>query len=305
MLRRLVGPRPTRDALDLYFKRHDGQACTIERLAAGLRGRLRPDLGRSAAGMPRPAPPASAQGRWDGARYRSSSRRRPHRPPASPRSCPSSSRSPTGCSTRTASPSPRACSSSRAGEDLEWELLRARSLAAARLLRPGDPRARDLARRARVPLRPRRRPLQPWEAGRSFALALLARLAADPEAEADPAWPAPSPRSPTTPASTPPSRPRPRPPLRGRGPRPHRRRRHAADPLAVWTARRRLEAEAARALGDRPERLYSDNAVPGRYSPDAAAAGRRALRGRALALPDRARPGRTRGRRAVRRAPTT
>ena len=38
------------------------------------------------------------------------------------------------------------------------------------------------------------------------------------------------------------------------------------------------------ALGDRLERLYAANAVPGPYSPDAGAAGRRALRGRALAL---------------------
>ena len=30
MLRRLVGPETYRRALDLYFERHDGQACTIE-----------------------------------------------------------------------------------------------------------------------------------------------------------------------------------------------------------------------------------------------------------------------------------
>ncbi|MER2507795.1 MAG: aminopeptidase N C-terminal domain-containing protein, partial [Amaricoccus sp.] len=38
----------------------------------------------------------------------------------------------------------------------------------------------------------------------------------------------------------------------------------------------------ATALGDRPARLYAANAVPGPYTPDAAAAGKRALRARAL-----------------------
>ena len=45
------------------------------------------------------------------------------------------------------------------------------------------------------------------------------------------------------------------------------------DPLAIWGARRRLEAAAARALGARPGALYAENAVAGPYSPDAASAG--------------------------------
>jgi aminopeptidase N len=56
------------------------------------------------------------------------------------------------------------------------------------------------------------------------------------------------------------------------------------DPPAVWEARRRLEAAAARALGTRPAALYAANAVEGPYSPDAASAGKRALRTRALGL---------------------
>jgi aminopeptidase N len=52
----------------------------------------------------------------------------------------------------------------------------------------------------------------------------------------------------------------------------------------VHRARRALEGAVAAALGERAERLYAANAVPGPYSPDAAAAGRRALRARALAL---------------------
>ena len=41
------------------------------------------------------------------------------------------------------------------------------------------------------------------------------------------------------------------------------------DPLAIWGARRRLEAAAARALSGRLRALYDGNAVPGPYSPDA------------------------------------
>ncbi len=36
MLKRLVGDAAYERALDLYFTRHDGQACTIEDLAAGV-----------------------------------------------------------------------------------------------------------------------------------------------------------------------------------------------------------------------------------------------------------------------------
>lgn len=56
------------------------------------------------------------------------------------------------------------------------------------------------------------------------------------------------------------------------------------DPQAVHDARETLERAIARALGPRLETLYRDHAAPGPYSPDAAAAGHRALRGRALAL---------------------
>ena len=51
------------------------------------------------------------------------------------------------------------------------------------------------------------------------------------------------------------------------------------DPLAIWGARRRLEAAAARALGARPGALYAANAVPGPYSPDAASAGQAGAQG--------------------------
>ena len=56
------------------------------------------------------------------------------------------------------------------------------------------------------------------------------------------------------------------------------------DPLAVHHARRRLDRALAEALGTPAGGALPGNAVPGPYSPDAGAAGRRALRSRALAL---------------------
>ena len=55
----------------------------------------------------------------------------------------------------------------------------------------------------------------------------------------------------------------------------------AADPaLPLIAVDRESFPAIATALGDRLGRLYAGNAVPGPYSPDAGAAGRRALRGR-------------------------
>jgi len=56
------------------------------------------------------------------------------------------------------------------------------------------------------------------------------------------------------------------------------------DPLAVHAARRALEAAVAEALGPMVAELHSGSRVDGPYAPDAKAAGRRALHGRALAL---------------------
>jgi len=56
------------------------------------------------------------------------------------------------------------------------------------------------------------------------------------------------------------------------------------DPLAIHEARRALRAMVGGKLGDRLAALYERMAVPGPYSPDAASAGRRALRNTALDL---------------------
>ncbi|MEL6204549.1 MAG: aminopeptidase N [Pseudomonadota bacterium] len=54
------------------------------------------------------------------------------------------------------------------------------------------------------------------------------------------------------------------------------------DPQAIWSARERLFDSLAAALMDVLAPVYDAMAVPGPYTPDAAAAGRRALRGAAL-----------------------
>ncbi|MDJ1009169.1 MAG: aminopeptidase N [Paracoccaceae bacterium] len=56
------------------------------------------------------------------------------------------------------------------------------------------------------------------------------------------------------------------------------------DPTRIHQARRRIKRELAAALGDLPGQLFEAMAVPGPYAPDAASAGRRALRLAALDL---------------------
>ncbi|MEM9047561.1 MAG: aminopeptidase N [Pseudomonadota bacterium] len=71
MLRSLVGPAAYRDALDLYFARHDGQACTIEDWLAAFEDSAGIDLSQfklwyAQAGTPR----LTVSEDWDGANYR-------------------------------------------------------------------------------------------------------------------------------------------------------------------------------------------------------------------------------------------
>jgi aminopeptidase N len=130
-----------------------------------------------------------------------------------------------------------------------------------------------------------RDPFNKWEAGRAYAMELLTRLAGAPDAEVDgeylaalvavaddgsldPAFKALALGLPSEDEIIA--------HIAGEGLVP--------DPEAVHRARRTLTRAIAEALGDRVAALHAGNAVPGPYSPDAAAAGRRALRARALAL---------------------
>ena len=214
MLRRLVGPETYARALDLYFERHDGQACTIEDWLAVFEDASGRDLAQfklwySQAGTPR----LSATERWDGARYRLDLAQETPPTPGQPEKAPAGR-----------SPSPTA-SSTRAGADVAEGRPRARPP-------PARPSSWDLparpvpsllrgfsapvileratyAGRARLPARPRQRPLQ--QVGgrpRLRALTLLARLAADPPTPTPTRTISPrSPRRRRRRASTRPSRP--------------------------------------------------------------------------------------------------
>ncbi|MEL6218468.1 MAG: aminopeptidase N [Pseudomonadota bacterium] len=70
MLRRLVGPEDYRAALDLYFERHDGQACTIEQFRQCFEDACGRDLGQFALWWSQAGTPTvTATETWDGARY--------------------------------------------------------------------------------------------------------------------------------------------------------------------------------------------------------------------------------------------
>ncbi|MGJ8584530.1 MAG: aminopeptidase N [Marinosulfonomonas sp.] len=62
---------------------------------------------------------------------------------------------------------------------------------------------------------------------------------------------------------------------------------HVPDPAKIYSTRQDLLTTLAQHLGDRLSQLYSEMAVNGAYTPDAAAAGKRALRGAALGLINR------------------
>ncbi len=114
MLRRLVGPETYRRALDLYFERHDGQACTIEDWLAVFEDASGRDLAQFKRWY--------APGRHPARHGHRGLERRPLRPDPLPgdaadpgparQGCRWSSPSPSACSAPTARPSPRACSSS-------------------------------------------------------------------------------------------------------------------------------------------------------------------------------------------------
>ena len=288
MLRRLVGPETYAKALDLYFARHDGEACTIEDWLKVFEDASGRDLAQfklwySQAGTPR----LRAQERWEDGRYVLEIAQETPPTPGQPEKAPLVVPVAYGLLDRAGGTlAEGVLELSEARQSFAWELPERpvpsllRGFSAPVILE----RQPTPAERAFL-LAHDRDPFNKWEAGRAYALALVARLAADPSAAIDaeyldalaavaddpgldPAFKALALALPSDDESI----------------------AHVADsgvvpdPLAVHRARRALEVAAARALGDRLERLYGANAVPGPYSPDAGAAGRRALRGRALAL---------------------
>ena len=256
MLRRLVGPETYSRALDLYFDRHDGQACTIEdwlRVFEDVSGR---DLGQfklwySQAGTPR----LRAVEHWDGARYRLDLSQETPPTPGQPTKAPLlipvayGLLDPEGNTVAEG-----VLELTEARQSFDWTLPERPTLSLLRgfsapviLERADDPAERVFL------LAHDSDPFNKWEAGRTSALILLSRMAEDPAAAPDEdflaALSAVADDSALDPAfkalalSLPPE---------------DEVIAHMAatgltpDPLAIWGARRRLEGAVAHALSAPP-----------------------------------------------------
>jgi aminopeptidase N len=288
MLRRLVGPEVYARALDRYFERHDGQAVTIEDWLAVFEEVSGRDLTQfrrwySQAGTPR----LRVSTEWRDGRFRLSLAQSLAPTPGHADTLPMQIPIEYGLIAADGREMASGLIEMTAAEQAfvwtlpEWPALSIlRDFSAPVIVE----RECDAEERA-ILLAHDRDPFNRWEAGRAAAMALLTRRAgaagtpADPEylaamiavaedARLDPAFKALA-------LSLPPE---------------EQIVAHMAaagltpDPAAVHAARRTLDRDLAAALGDRLERLHAEYAATGPYSPDAAAAGRRALRGRALAL---------------------
>ncbi len=288
MLRRLVGPETYARALDLYFERHDGQACTIEdwlAVFADVSGRDLSQFKRwySQAGTPR----LSVSERWDGARYTLDLAQEtpptPGQPVKQPLVIPVAYGLLDAGGTALAE---GVLELTEARQSFGFDLA---SRPVPSLLRGFS--APVILRRTPTPaeraflLAHDTDPFNKWEAGRGYALALLTALAAAPDSRVDADYLAALAAVADDDSLDPAFK-----ALALGLPAEDEIIAHFAasgltpDPLAIWQARRSLEAAVARALAARLDRLYADHAVAGPYSPDATAAGHRALRGRALAL---------------------
>jgi aminopeptidase N len=287
MLHILVGPETWRRALDLYFTRHDGQACTIEDWLACFEDVSGRDLGQfrlwyEQAGTPR----LEARERWEDGRYTLTLRQWTPPTPGQKEKQPLVIPVAYALLDRQGRILTEGLLEMTAAEE-EWQfdlperpvpsLLRSFS-APVILSREGAAADRPLL------LAHETDPFNRWEAGRAMALDLLAARASGGEADdaafldgmaavaadaaRDPAFAALALSLPSEDE------------IIG----------HIADsgglpdPLAIHRARRALDRRIAARLGGALDALYRDHAVTAGYSPDAAQAGHRALRGRALAL---------------------
>jgi aminopeptidase N len=292
MLHTLVGPEAYRRALDLYFERHDGQACTIEDWLMVFEDATGRDLGRfklwyEQAGTPR----LFVSDVYEDGRYTLALRQETPPTPGQPEKRPlvvPVSFGLLGADGRKLAEGTLVLEEAEGTFAFDLperptpSLLRGFS-APVILRREGAALAREREDRAFL-LAHDSDPFNRWEAARAAALDLIARMSEDAAAQdpgllgglaavaagagADPAFAAL--------ALTPPSEEEAIGHIADLGGVP--------DPPAVHRARKALERAIAERLGDRLYALYRDNVVSGPYAPDAASAGRRALRARALAL---------------------
>lgn len=288
MLRRLVGAEAYRAALDLYFARHDGQAVTIEDWLAVFEDATGRDLSQflrwyRQAGTPR----LRAESEWRDGVWRLRLAQETPPTPGQPEKLPVPIPVAYGLLAADGRVMAEGLLEFDAAEaEYEWPLPERpapsllRGFSAPVILE----RETTAAERATL-LAHESDPLNRWEAGRVYALDVLTALAENLAAPVDPAWLAAM----TTLADDP----RPDPAFKALAlglPGEEETVAHLArlgrtpDPMAAHRARRGAEAALGAALGARLEALHAENAVPGLYSPDAASAGKRALRARALGL---------------------
>ena len=292
MLRTLVGPEGYRKALDLYFSRHDGDATTIEAFRRCFEDALGLDLSRFARWWSQAGTPVvTVSEDWDAGagRYALTFRQETRPTPGQPEKAP------------VVIPIALGLLDAQ-GEDLLSEGTRIVTLEDAETTVAFDGLAArpvpSLLRGFSAPVRMERAgaetdrafllahdsdPFNRWEAGQTFAMDAMLRMlegaAPDPALVAalgalagderlDPAFRAL--------ALDPPSEDDVAGEVAERG--------RPADPEAIHRVRAALKRAVAEAHGDALAALHDAMATPGPYSPDAAAAGRRALRNRCLDL---------------------
>ncbi|MBE3639457.1 aminopeptidase N [Mangrovicoccus algicola] len=289
MLRRLVGEDGYARALDLYFRRHDGQACTIEDWLKVFEDACDRDLGQfklwyAQAGTPR----LGVEEAWDGSTFTLTLTQKTPPTPGQAQKAPLVIPVATGLLAPDGSElvPTRILEMTEARQSFRFADLPVRPVASVLrgfsapviLERRADPR------QLRLLLAHDTDPFNRWEAGRLLArnsLLAMLRDGADPDAgyfaalndlagelELDPAFRALCLALPGQDdiAQA----------LHDGGTVP--------DPVAIYRARRSFAEAMARALQPRLAALYEYSRPEGPYSPDAGAAGRRALAGAALGL---------------------
>jgi aminopeptidase N len=292
MLETLVGREGYRRALDLYFRRHDGQACTIEQFRQCFEDATGRDLSQFALWWSQSGTPVvTVEERWDPTHgryaltFRQSIPPTPGQPEKKPMVIPVALGllGPNGGDLL--DDGTRLVELSEPATTVVFDGLPARPVA-------------SLLRGFSAPVRLERKasdadrafllahdsdPFTRWEAGRAYAVDVALRMlgGAAPDAafldalthlaqdEAmDPAFKALALETPGEDELA----------------REVARRGGAADPEAIHAALRALRRAIGQRMGGTLERLHVENAVPGPYRPDAASAARRALRNRAMAL---------------------
>ena len=289
MLRRLVGPEAYRRALDLYFDRHDGQACTIEDWITVFQDATGRDLTQFArwyaqAGTPR----LGVEERFDGGTYTLTLTQ--HTPPTPGQDAKQPLVIPVAAGLLDRQGDEvvptRVLELTEPRQDFTFDGLAEQPIPS--LLRGFSApvileRRTDDAERAFL-LANDTDPFNRWEAGHALTRDVLARMVRDPDTPADPALLTALIATLEDPALDPAFQalvldfPSPEDvfrAVRADGPPP--------DPADVRRALIRLDTALARLIPDLPERITA-LAVPGPYSPDAASAGKRALSGRLLGL---------------------